>query len=518
MQAAARPYVLASAALMATGTVAGLPLLARQPQVPVRSVEVRLVDSGDSILNVPLNLFQDIVNIPYSELGDDGAISQLGTSLLFTGTTFTASATNLWGEDPGDPTHFSSIIDSLLPFPGLTGQYDPEVGDTADGWNATDVAEAANGTLPLDQQITLFLDAEIPVSASSDADWSSPLIPVETITGDTGIDRAIETFAILSDQQDFPLINDWFQTPLSDLTSGGYKFGDIVDPSQGVGPGGSVLSDFGWAGTTPEIDPSTGLQEVNADGTPINLMPWSNLTFEFNPEEPFQSFFTSLEAPIDPSTYASGFEIPSLTEIGQSFETLLAGLVVTFDPFVPGSPFCSGTCDVPSYETPQGILTEMNALSPDSSIQEWLTLFNTTSVDDLGQDNPSGMTNNPTAEQVNADNWLESEDQQQYDFGNPTTADPPDTINTPISFPESQEIQSLTTLMEQNIIPGYDFPGTTGSSVQDYFQWQADMNGYTPIDYDSTTWLTSLPPESVELGSFYTLLSDLDLTSLASLF
>jgi hypothetical protein len=501
MQAAGRSYVVAAAALAATGGLVGVtPMAPRQPAIHIASPAVRLVDS-DSILNVPFNLFQDIVNIPYSELGADGALSQLGDSLLFTGTTFTASATNVWGEDPGDPAHFSSLIDAVLPFPGITGQYDPEVGDTANGWDSADVTEAANGTLPLDQQITLFLDAEIPASASSDADWSSPLIPVSTITGNAGIDRAIETAAIFSDQQPFPLTNDWFQTPLSDLTSGGYNFGDVVDPSQGVGAGGSVPSDFGWGGTIP-----------GAGGE--NLMPWSNLTFEFNPSEPFQSFFTSLEAPVDPS----GFEFPSLTEIGQSLETLLAGAVVTFDPFVPGSPFCSGACDVPLGYTPQGILEGLNKLSPDSAIQQWLTLFNTTSVDEYGQDNPFGMANGPTTEQVDADNWLESEDQQQYDFGNPSPTDPPDTVNTPISFPEGTEIQDLTKLAEQNLIPGYDFPGTTGSSIQDYYQWQADMNGYTPINFDSTTWLTTLPPESVELGSIYTLLNDFGLGDLASLF
>jgi hypothetical protein len=503
MQAAARSYVMAAAALAATGGLVGVtPMAPRQPAIHIASPAVRLVDS-DSILNVPFNLFQDIVNIPYSELGDNGAVNDLGTALLFSGTWLTASATNIWGEDPGDPTHFMALTDLALPFPGLTGQYDPEVG--APGWDSADVSEAANGTLPLDQQITLFLDAEIPASASSDADWSDPLIPVSTITGNAGIDRAIETFAIFTGGQPFPLTNDWFQTPLSDLTSGGYNFGDVVDPSQGVGAGGSVPSEFGYAGTIP-------------DGTE-NLMPWSNLDFQFNPVEPFQSFFTSLEAPIDPSTYASGFEIPTLTEIGQSFETLFAGAVVAFDPFVPGSPFCTGACDVPLGFTPQGILEGLNKLLPgDSAIQQWLTDFNTTSVDSLGQDNPFGMANGPTTEQVDADNWLESEDQQQYDFGNPSPTDPPTTVNTPISFPEGQEIQNLTALAEQNIIPGYDFPGTTGSSIQDFYQWQADMNGYTPIDFDSTTWLTTLPPESVELGSIYTLLSDFGLTSLASLF
>ena len=86
---------------------------------------MRLVDS-DSILNVPFNLFQDIVNIPYSELGDNGAVNDLGTALLFSGTWLTASATNIWGEDPGDRSHFAALTDMFLPFPELTGQCTPK--------------------------------------------------------------------------------------------------------------------------------------------------------------------------------------------------------------------------------------------------------------------------------------------------------------------------------------------------------------------------------------------------------
>jgi hypothetical protein len=501
MQLAARSYVMAAAALAATGGLVGVtPMPPRQPAIRIASPAVRLVDS-DSILNIPFNLFQDIVNIPYNEVE---AFNDLGDGQLFAGTWLTSSATNLWGEDPGDPTRFQSLVEMAIPFSQISGLGTPEVG--APGWDQADVNEAANGTLPLAQQITLLLDAEIPVSPSSDADWSAPLIPVSTITGDTGIDRAIWTAAIFTDQTQFPLTDNWFQTPLSDLTSGGYNFGDVVDPSQGVGPGGSVPSDFGYAGTIP-----------GPDGE--NLMPWSNLTFEFNPVSPFENFFTSLEAPVDPSTYASGFEIPTFTEISQAFETNLAGLVVAFDPFVPGSFLCSDACDVPSYLTPEGILAEINTAMPgDPSVQEWLNLFNTPSTDEFGQANPFGMANGPTTEQIDAISWLESGDQQQYDFGNPSPSDPPSNINDPISFGESQEIQNLIALAQQNIIPGYDFPGTTGSSIQDFYQWQADSSGYTPIDYGSDTWLTTLPPESVELGSFGTLLSDLGLGSLASLF
>jgi hypothetical protein len=514
MQVAARSYVMAAAALAATGGLVGVtPMPPRQPAVRVASPAVRLVDS-DSILNVPFNLFQDIVNVPYNELG---AINDLGTALLFSGTWLTASATNIWGEDPGDPAHFQALIDMLIPFPGITGQGLPEVGGP--GWDQADITEAANGTLPLSQQITLLLDAEVPVSASSVPDWSNPLDPTPTITGDTGIDHAIEVLAILTGQQQFPLINDWFQTPLSDLTSGTYNFGNVVDPAAGVGPDGSVPSDFGYAGTTPLIDPTTGLQELNANGNPINLMPWSDLTFKMNLLEPFQSFFTNLQDPVDPSTYLSGFEIPTFAQLGQSLETLVAGAVVAYDPFVPGSPFCSDACDVPSYLTPQGIVGEINTLFPgDSSVQEWLDLFNTPSTGPFDLANPFGSANGPVQSAVDAANWLGSADQLQYDLGNPSTADPPDTVNTPISFPEGSLIQELTTLMQQNIIPGLDFPGTTGSSVQDFVQWQADMNGYVPIDYNSTEWLTTLPPESVTLGSFDTLLVDLGLGGLSSFF
>ncbi|MBV8861199.1 MAG: hypothetical protein JO259_04965 [Mycobacterium sp.] len=518
MHAAARPYVVAGAAFAAASLVVVTPVTPQPTQLPVLSIETRLVDS-DSLLYVPFNLFQDIVNVPYNEVG---GINELGTALLFSGTWLTASATNLWGEDPGDPSHFTALLDMAIPFPGISGQGLPEVG--APGWDQADINEAANGTLPLAQQITLFLDAEIPASASSDADWSNPLDPTPPITGDAGIDHSIETFAILSGQQQFPLINDWFQEPLSDLTNGGYNFGTVVDPSAGVGPDGSVPSDFGWAGTTPEMGnigygTTADGQTLDVDGYPVNLMPWSNLEFTFNPAQPFESFFNNLQDPIDPSTYLSGFEIPTFDQVGQAVETLIAGTVVAYDPFVPGSPFCSGACDVPSFLTPQGILGELNTIWPgDPSIQEWLNLFNTPTSDQFGQANPFGSANGPTQAQVDADNWLGSTEQQEYDFGNPSTADPPDTVNTPISFPEGTLIQDLTTLMQQNIIPGFDFPGTTGSSVQDYYQWQADMNGYTPIDYDTTNWLTSLPPESVTLGSFDTLLTDLGLGGLASLF
>ena len=330
MKAAARPYVLATAALFATSMVAATPLVALQRQlatrsIPTRSIETRLVDAGSALVDagsslldagssplyIPLNLFQDIVNIPNNEVG---ALDMFANSLLYSGTWLGSSATNLWGEDPGDPPHFSALIDMLVPFTAISGQGSPEPGFGDFSW-----ADAASGQLGLSQQITLLLDAEVPVSASSDATWSDPLVPVAPITGDTGIDRTLWLAEIFTGGTKFPLVDNWFQTPLSDLTdpANPYNFGTVVDPSAGVGPNGAVPTDnvFGFAGTHPLIDPTTGLQELNANGNPINLMPWSNESFTLNLLSPFENFYNSLQDPVDPSTYLNGFDIPTFEEI-----------------------------------------------------------------------------------------------------------------------------------------------------------------------------------------------------------
>ena len=74
-------------------------------------------------------------------------------------------------------------------------------------------------------------------------------------------------------------------------------------------------------------------------------MPWSGTTFKWDPLLPLKSFYDSLTA--DPDTtgvFGTGVHIPSLAEIGRAFQSLLAGLVVDFNPFVPGSPVCPGIC------------------------------------------------------------------------------------------------------------------------------------------------------------------------------
>src|ERR1700752_1270801 len=170
MQAAARPYVLASAALLATSLVAPTTFVAPQRHIPIRSMETRLVDDVISGVDaIPYNLLQDIVDIPNNEVE---AFNQLGVSLMDGGTWWVADATNLWGEDPGDPGRFMSLVEMAVPFTAISGQGSPEPGFGDFSW-----ADAASGQLGLGQQLSLLLDAELPVSASSDATNSVPLDP-----------------------------------------------------------------------------------------------------------------------------------------------------------------------------------------------------------------------------------------------------------------------------------------------------------------------------------------------------
>jgi hypothetical protein len=360
MQAAARPYVLASAALLATTMVAGMPLASRTSQLPTRSMDVRLVDA-DSVLNVPINLFDDILNIPSTEVQ---GFDVLGDSLLFSGDWWVPSATNLWGTDPGDLGHYMGLLDVLIPFKEISGLDQPEIDPTAD----------ADGTAGLAQQIGLLAAAELPVSSSCDAETCFPMTPPEVITGSTGFDRDIGFFEAFTGQatnstgEPFGLFSNWLQVPLSDLTSGGYTFGSgdtgLVDPSPNASDTGGVLGEFGFPGTT-------------GDGVTAGDVPWAGDTFQLNLLGPFEDFYNSLLA--TPSTSGidgTGVDLPSLTDITQSLQNFAGGVVVAFDPYVEGSPACPGVCDLPADETQLGLMQDILAWDPtNTNISEWIANF-----------------------------------------------------------------------------------------------------------------------------------------------
>jgi hypothetical protein len=315
----------------------------------------RLVDA-DSVLNVPINLFDDFVNIPYNEIQ---GIDVLGNSLLFSGDWWVPSATNIWGTDPGDLGHYMGIMDVLLPFaPQISGLDQPEIDPTAD----------ASGTAGLAQQIGLLAAAELPTSASCDAQTCSPITPPEVITGSTSYDRDIGFLEALgghgaaANGEPFSLFSNWLQVPLSDLTGGTYTFTPetdpgLLDPSPDVGaeaPG--VTGSLGFDGTTGVDGTGTG-----------EYMPWAGDTFKLNLLGPFENFYNSLfEAPTG-GLDGTGVDIPTGTEAVDAFQNITAGAIDAFDPFVQGSPACPALCDLPQGFTQQDLLQDVLNLNPNNA-------------------------------------------------------------------------------------------------------------------------------------------------------
>jgi hypothetical protein len=374
MRAASRTYVLAAAAVAATSAVVLSPAAPKAAHIPVRSMETRLVDVTD----VPINLFDDVVNIPFNEVQ---GIDVFGNSLLFSGDWWVPSATNIWGTDPGDLGHYMGLLDMALPFaPQISGLDQPEIDPTAD----------ANGTAGLAQQIALLAAAELPTSASCDAQTCAPMTPPEVITGNTGYDRDIGFLEALagnaqnSTGQPFDLFSNWFQVPLSSLTNG-FTFTPandpgLVDPSPDLGPNApGVTGSLGFDGTTGVTGTGTG-----------DYMPWAGDTFKLNLFGPFENFYNSLFTAPTGGLGGSGVEIPTGTQILDAFQNLTAGSIVAFDPYVAGSPACPGVCDLPAGETQLGLLQNVAAWDPtNTSLSAYVTEF------------AANMENNATQPEIN---------------------------------------------------------------------------------------------------------------------
>jgi hypothetical protein len=406
------PYVMAAAALAAVGSVAaGVPLVSRPAEIPVVTMETRLVD--ESILNIPFNLFQDLVNIPGTEVG---ALDELSASLFDTTNLFVVSPSNIFGIDPGDPGHFEGLTDVLIPFKDLSGlgggEYDQSAG--------------------LGQQLVLTLAAELPITQYCDGAGCAPDLPTSPITGLTGLDTSIWNTLLLSGNEKFPLTENFFQVPIQNLLSG-YTFtppspadapiptsGDpgYYDPSgsyDGYSFTGQVYgfdSTYGGTdllGTTTVVDPTTGAVEY--------AMPWTQVNggeFTLNPLLPFENFFNSLMQTPDLSVgdnLNAGFDIPTLQDIGQAFESLTAGAIALFDPLTPGSFLCDLSCPVTSgspLDFP-AIVADINNIAPgDPLIEEYLANI------------AAGTANTVTPSEIAIDDLLD-QSSTTFDFGNAAT-------------------------------------------------------------------------------------------------
>jgi hypothetical protein len=355
------------------------PLPSPRPEIDVASAEVRLA-AASSLLNVPINLLIDIINIPYNEVQ---AIDYLSRSLIFSGPWFVVSATNIWGVDPGDPGHFMATVNLLVPFPALSGL----------GLDQSDQTG-------LGQQLWHFVATQLPVNEFCDADGCPPGVPISPITGITTVDQTLWGLALTFGLYGFapgalvkfPLFNNWFSVPLSELLSG-YTFGP--DEPGYANPSGPVFPGFGFAGTT-----------VGPNGE--NLMPWANTTFKLDLTKPFQNYFNHLMA--DPAT--NPIRLPSLVEIGRTIQTLAAALVIAFDPLTPGSGLCTGGLGNCSWLPPAldypGIVKFIGDLWPGNTvINEWLDA------------RANGTANVPTEEQIENAQTLANQNGSFWDFGNP---------------------------------------------------------------------------------------------------
>jgi hypothetical protein len=356
MQAASRPYVMAAAAVAATSMVAVTPLATKAAELaaelPIRQIATQLVDA-ESLANVPLNLFYDLINIPANEL----YATQFFTDNLFmAGPWFVVSPTNLWGVDPGDPTHFMSVVNFLVPFPALSGMDAPET-DFSGG---------------LGQQLWGFVASELPTSSSCDAAACAPFEPASPVTGMSGVDFFVWLNQVLTGQEKFPLFDNWFDAQYG--PNGTYFFDPAADGS--TDPSGSVSSFDGWSSTSGLL----GGQGIPGTG-PGDAMPWSGDTYTFQPWVPFENFFNSLmETPSTSGLGGTGIDpiYGDPTEIMQTFQAFLAGLAF-FDPFTPGSPFCPGECTsvtTAGLDYPD-LIKDINNLTPGGNpvINEWLTAY-----------------------------------------------------------------------------------------------------------------------------------------------
>ena len=139
-----RPYAMAGVALVGASVIAVTPVAPPPPpEMRVASAEVRLA-AAPSLLNVPVNLLIDIINIPHAEIQ---AIDLFARAQMFSGPWFIVSASNIWGIDPGDPPRFRAVVGMLAPFPALSGLYLDQ-----------------NDQRGLGQQVWMLVAAELPVS------------------------------------------------------------------------------------------------------------------------------------------------------------------------------------------------------------------------------------------------------------------------------------------------------------------------------------------------------------------
>lgn len=265
MRTVRRTGIAAGVGLILAGGVAAGPAGVAAPRgtvdTPVRLLNSSAVDttdfydpwiagavgtSGDSLFNIPLNLFFDFVNIPANELL---AIDEFAKIQMFTGPWYDTDGVNLWGIDLGDVPRIEALINMLIPIPALSN--------------------------PIGQNIAGLLAAEMPTNTACQV-----LNCTEAGTS--------------------ALYGGYFQVPFGDLLKG-YAFpgyGPTVEDYQPINgamgiegthqvtdAAGHVVNVFPWAGDTFTLDvfkPITAfLASLTAPPEGLLLTPYFNVFTTF---------------------------------------------------------------------------------------------------------------------------------------------------------------------------------------------------------------------------------------------
>ena len=361
--------------------MAGTPV---QPKADIRVVNQDVQLAG-SLLNIPINLLIDLINIPYYE---QQALDVEGRAFLFSGPWAVTSPANVWGEDPADFARFYALAATLIPIPALSGF------STSTDWSVqADEMISNNGFA---NQFAKLLAAEWPVDPTCTALQCVPNTPVSPITGIAGIDTSIWTLMMLLGKVKFPVIgnviNNLFDLQLTLSLLTGHSFGE--QPSYD----GQIYDELGIKGTV-----------LSEDGTTW-LMPWSNTEFKLDLVGPLVNWFNHLTD--DPAN--NPIKLPSLEDFGRTLQTFLAGLIVAFNPFTPGSSLCPGFCAYMSQDQASPAIVQFieNMWPGNTSLQSWLANYK------------AGTSNMPSDDYIDHNiNLWRNAFFNMWSFGNPLVDD-----------------------------------------------------------------------------------------------
>jgi hypothetical protein len=261
------PSITAAVALAGASVIAVDPGASASPEIATTSAEVRLA-ADSSVLFIPINLAQDIINIPYNEVQ---SIGLLGDTLLFQRDD--TVATNAWGTDPADIGKYYWVANTFIPLPAFS--------------NA--------------------LGAQL-------AGLAEVLLPMNSGCGIT-----------CNDPQ--ALLAGWFQINriVELLTTGQYTFDTtpVTEPDGTTHPPEGVWSFAGpvtWGGDFNHPEWNTKTDPVT--GQPV--VPWAGTTFVLDPLSPFTNYLAHLMS--DPTSDGNAIKFPTVEEAATNLQKIGEGV------------------------------------------------------------------------------------------------------------------------------------------------------------------------------------------------